>query len=91
MKRKLRRIDGIVGNHIAHFRQRAGVDVRGLAAELGLSLATLARIETGQTRAGVDVIAHLAELFEQPVVAFFDDSVTACAPMRDRKPSRVLN
>ena len=49
-----------VGPRLKHLRQRRGITLADLAAETGISVSTLSRLESGQRRPTLELLLPLA-------------------------------
>ncbi len=59
-------LDG-VGARLKHIRTRRGVSLSALSEATGISTSTLSRLETGQRRAGLELLLPLAQAHQVPL------------------------
>ena len=72
---------------LRRLRTERGLTVRGLAAQLGVSPATVSALENGRTGISATRMARLAEVLEVPVGRMYDRSARRGAPPLARAPS----
>ena len=64
------------GEKLRTLRQRRGLSVRQLAAQLDISAHShIAKIETGQSRPSADLILKIARFFEVPIDVLMKDEL----------------
>jgi len=66
-------MDDQVGRQVKEARERQGLSLRALAAQSGVSLNAISRIERGETSPTVASLRRLAAALGQPIGAFFPD------------------
>ncbi|MGC0365170.1 transcriptional regulator with XRE-family HTH domain [Rhodococcus sp. 27YEA15] len=62
-----------VGERLRHLRQKRDLTLNEVAEETGMSTSTLSRLESGQRRAGLELLLPLSALYRVPL----DDLVAA--------------
>lgn len=71
-----------VASHIRNLRAGSGLTLREVAAETGLSISQISKLETGHARLTVDLALRLAGALRVPANAFFleDDTLPSQQP-----------
>jgi DNA-binding XRE family transcriptional regulator len=76
------------GEGVGHLRAARGVSVRGLAARVGVSPATISAIENGETGISVQQLHQIATALAVPAAALVEDPAAPTQP-RNAGPSSV--
>jgi transcriptional regulator with XRE-family HTH domain len=66
--------ESIIGGNLRRFRKAQGLTQETLAADIGLDIRQLGRIERGQSFPSVGVLINLAEVLGVEPGEFFDSS-----------------
>ena len=87
--RQADKIDWLVGNRLKERRVALGLSKTAIARAIGVTLAQVAKYESGANRVAAARLHKLAELLEVPVQWFFEKSSAVSSAPRQAQSSEV--
>ena len=78
-----------VGQRIRAQRKKKGLSLEAMAKEVGVSLITLQRIETGKTSPSVALLSEIAQYLDKSILSFITDNRKTLNVVRKKDQQRI--
>ena len=78
-----------VGTRIRAERKKKGLSLEALAKEVGVSLVTLQRIETGKTSPSVALLSEIAQYLDKSILCFIPDNRKSLNVIRKKQQQKI--